>query len=1058
MLYNGGGLLFCEQAAPTVLNTAMTSDTVSSLESTIEQHIDSTSRLVRQVDLALSLLIVLSLVFGGLFLAILADHWLLKEGLSMPLRLGIFTVLFAATGFYIYRKIVPLFLYPINPIYTAALIEQEAPSFKNSLINWLLLRQERLERTDSPNDKIGKRMYDGIVQTAAVNVQTVPAENPVDFNKLIWMGTFLAVLLALFVGYAALSPKNPFTSLIRVFVPFGGIERPQAAQFRNVFPGDATVLQGETTTISAEVVSRSSDPVYLVFSTDDGQAVKQRIPMSLPEGKRAFETLFPPGRQGSERGFNSSIDYWIVQGESRSKQYRIDVLPAASVEVVSLQYDFPNYTGLPQETIEHGGDIRALEGTTVTVAVRSTLPLEKIDLVFDDNPANHVGMKTTNDQRTEAKGTFTLKLPFPHKSFSLRATDENGNASRRSGIYRIEVVPDQPPKVQWADTATHLKDLRIDLPVNQTLQFPIQAEDPDFALRYLYFKTESTNNKSIRIPDVSLLNSPTTGPTEHRGQIKGTVPFLPADKRLNVGDTVEVWVEAKDTKYPEANTGSTLKITVNVIDPTEEEQKKDQDQKQEQNQQQDQDRNKGEDKQPQQGGEQDQPQDKNDPKQDESKEDQKGESDSQEQQEQNPDKNKEEQSEQGNQEQKEEAQNQKGEGQGEQSGNGDDGSNQGKAGNERSENGDQGSEEQGGEQDGSGDPSDQQAKGDPQGTGDGGEQSNERRGSENKVGGQGGEQEQESAVNPETQDGDAMERIVDQMKKEGKFDNDKINTGGKQRGPETPLPGANPMLQNDNNQILRNDTLDPNSKNRRDTGNDPSNPQQSDQRQEGNPKEQQDKPGDNKGDSEQSGSSETDSRQPNESGKESGQSGTPETGGDSSQEPGQQNGKQQGAQGAQSKPDNQSNSEQNGEGSQQAGSTGGGSGADTKTAVEDPNLEYANKVTNLVLEYLADQLKDKPNDALLERLGWTEEQLQQFHDKWQKMLEESRKPQQREDGKDYWTEALKSLGLNPNRDRTALQGSQTTIKDTKRVTEGHRIEVPPAIRDQFKRYNEGIGK
>ena len=1096
----------------------MASNIVSQVESTIEKHIDSTSRLVRRVDIALSLLIVFSLILGGLFLAIIADHWLLKEGLSVPLRFGIFFALFAATALYTYRNVVPLFLYPINPVYTANLIEQDAPSFKNSLINWLLLRQERSERSEVPKDKIGERMYDGIVRTAAVNVKTVPAEHPVDFRKLIWSGTFFAVLLLTFAGYAALSPKSLWASTGRIFFPFGNIAPPQIAQFRNVKPGNAAMLQGETTIISAEVVSPSAEPVYLVFSTDDGQAVQQRIPMSQQEGKNAHETPFPPGKQGSERGFNSSVDYWIVQGESRSQQYRIDVLPAASVEIVSLQYDFPNYTGLPQEIIDHGGDIKALEGTVVTASVRSTLPLQKIDLLFgdngrDDDPA--VGMKITNDQKTEARGTFTLKYPFPHQSFALRATDENGNASRRSGIYRIEVVPDLPPKVQWADTATHLKEPRIDLPINKTLSMPIQAEDPDFALRYLHFKTVSTTNSLIRIPDLSLLESPPTGPTEHRRQITKTVAFSPAERRLSVGDTVEVWVEAKDTKYPEANIGSTTRIVVNVVAPAEEEEKGD-----DPNNEQEQKANEGD------SSKRDDKQDKGADATDEKDQQEGDKSDNPEQpQEQNP---KEKQPEQNNPEQTEGNQNQDGSSGGGQSGeNQEDGSNKGKAGNEPGEGGENGegneqdSGNQNGRQDGDSDPSNQQSQGDPQGTGKGGERQGAEKGSGQGNREQGGteqegtEQGQEGTVDPETQSGDAMERIVEQMKKEGKFNEDEVTDrlqNKRDQGQENNKPGTPDQSQRDN-------TLHPNSQNRRNEGNDPSNPRQSNQRQanekspDNNPQNNnpQGNPDSNNNDNPKNegacpscngagcencgggnpGQQGDAGKEPGESGGE--QQGT-EDGDGSAQGAEQQNGNQRGTQGSQNAPGQQGapgeqgtsgnqqqrqqggggepeqqqqpgdqsgsppHSPQDGNGSQSGGGTGGGTGPNAKTTADDPNLQYANEVTNLVLEYLEDQLKDQPNEDLLKKLNWTPEQLKQFYDKWKKMSEESRRVSGTEDGKDAWAEALKSIGLRPNRQGTGSRANPTAIKDRGHVTEGIRHPPPPALNDRFKEYNDRIGR
>ncbi len=48
------------------------------------------------------------------------------------------------------------------------------------------------------------------------------------------------------------------------------------------------------------------------------------------------------------------------------------------------------------------------------------------------------------------------------------------------------------------------------------------------------------------------------------------------------------------------------------------------------------------------------------------------------------------------------------------------------------------------------------------------------------------------------------------------------------------------------------------------------------------------------------------------------------------------------------------------------------------------NLDYSRKQTELALEHLEDQLaKDQPD--LLQRLGWTREQAQQFIDRWNQL-------------------------------------------------------------------------
>ena len=1018
----------------------------SPLESTVEKHIDTTTKLVRRVDIALSLLIVITLLLAGLFLAILADHWLLKEGLSIPLRLGIFAALAAIAGFYVYRKIVPLFLYPINPVYAADLIEKDVHTFKNSLINWLLLRQEREEREDLPKEKIHARMFDGIVKTAAANVQTVPAGHAVDVRKLIWVGTFFAVLLSVFIAYAALSPKNPFTSLWRLLIPVAPIEAPQAAQFRNVNPGDAVVLQGETLTISAEVVSRSAEPVYLVFSTDDGQAVNQRIPMTLPEGRIAFETQFPPGRQGIERGFNSSVDYWIAQGESRSKQYRIEVQPAASVEIVSLRYDFPAYTGRQPETIEHGGDIKALEGTAVTVTVRSTLPLEKIDLVFDDNPTRNVAMRIADNDKTEARGTFTLKNPFPHQTFSFQATDANGNASRRSGIYRIEVIPDQPPKVQWADTAQHLKEDRISLPLNETLQFPIQAEDPDFALRYLRFKSESPGK---RIPDVSFLESPASGPTEHRGAITKSYLFSPVTKRLAVGDIVEVWAEAVDTKLPEANVSSTRKITINVVAPTPRDEEPNQEQTPDENGdgQPEPDKENAQDignKQPEEerkgeggegngenGGGQDpagQAPDENNGEDENTSPD-------------NPNGRQQEGNDPDNQQQESDGSN-GGQNQGGNGASGDgpqEGSepNNGGAGNEPSEGGGNGGTQEGSPENGQ--PSDERSTQSPDGTqrGEGGADGERS----------GGGQEQRTPVNPDTQDGDAMERIGEQMLEEGLFD-------------------ENPFQQG-NNPRQRDDSLDPDSPNRSNQGNDPSNPQQASRQQGENPQNQS---GEQSGEQPNGGQSPESGQGGNESPESGGQESAPSQGGEGAQEsrgspsdsggtpqPGELSGGEPGEGAANPQQNGQQGDNpggpQSGEGTRPSSASAG----ELNTVPDDPNLAHANQVTNMVLEYLKDQLQEEPSEDLLKKLGWSKEQLQQFYDRWNKMYQDSQQPQV-EEGKNLLEEAWKSIGLLPSPARSGLRGSQLESRGNRPVTEANRGGQPDSLRDRLRGYFEGIGR
>jgi hypothetical protein len=1271
---------------------------------TLDRQIDETRRFIRQIDFSLSFFSLLTMLLAVLFAAILADHWLFTDGLSISLRLGVFGILVFIIVFYVYRRIVPLLLYPINPVYAASLLEESSPSLKNSIVNWILLRKERLEQEECNRDKLSERIFDGVTQTAVSKVTVISSERAVDLRNVTRWGIALTLCFLFFVIYATFSPKSPLTSLTRIILPISKIEKPQAVRFLNVEPGNTVALQGEKLTISAEVVSRNKEPVYLFFSTDDGQAVRQAIPMSLPEGKTRYEVPFPPGKQG----FASGVDYWIAQNDSRSGTFRIKVRPTAAIEIVSLRYRFPPYTGLPEKIVENTGDIRAVEGTEVKIGVRSTIPLQRIDLVFDNDPLRTVGMKIADENPTEAAATITLKLdpqrntPTTIRNFSFRATDQEGYENRRSGVFRLEVLPDQPPMVQWADTDTRLKEVaQLDLPLNNSLELPIQAEDRDFGLRYLRFRVES-GNKQIR--PVELLESPATGATEHKGSIQRKAIFSPITSRLAEGDTAEIWAEAVDTKFPDPNNATTRRITVQIVAPQKQEQppkeKSEQEKKEQQNntQQNKEEQNSNEQNKEQQANKRQKPEN--------NRENRENNGENEEQQKSDHSRNDQNRTEQTQESTQQENSNTS------ESPNADENS----VGNNNNNNNQNDSNQNNPDKEHSEQKNNDSLKNNSynNNSSDNGKQG-EQNGKENSnqsVRKKQGDSSQKSdrqsnvskkPINPETQDGDAIEEILKQMKKEGKFDDKKLNDnnnnsdkndnqnnnnqnrnqnnneqnreqqnneqrndneqnqnqsqnqkgeenrtdskpanstpdsqseqqqqqneqdsekqdtgkqGSEKQGSEKqdvekqrsekqgesdsqqntsqpnhsnqtdtknsePTNGGNggnqqsdsvsessgnqgnnskseqqrrdvPVDPADKTPRQRDDSLDPNSTERSNQGGDSNKPKKSDvdrandsvtDGNDGNGRETRQQERSNQTQSTEQGMSgnksdnkngnrvekqnsttknaqsvgdQQETKQSNES--DSGESGNSDQ--DKSNRSGLLEGKNSAAgtkpsdkplQNSASensandknnaKDKNSTNNQNNAEndikngtennigrnmkkstennqsqpsslgtennpsssvGSDAQSNSVGGQGPsalNVETPTEDANLEYSKKITNLVLDYLEDQLKSKPSQELLDNLGWSEQELRDFHHKWSEMSEQSKRSESTATNDDArWKEAFKSLGLRPAQNRQQLQKSRTGIQDENKVIESQRFTPPPAIKDRFTRYTEGIGK
>src|SRR5205814_6946068 len=148
------------------------------------------------------------------------------------LGLGTFgrcTFLAAVVGFsvwYLVLYVGPLLVRAINPTYAARTIEEATPSLKNSLINFLLLKQDR--------SRIREIVYQAVERQAAADIAAVPVEATVDRSRLIHAGYVLCGIMAVIAAYKILSPKDPFQTAARVLAPWADIARPSRVQIVEV--------------------------------------------------------------------------------------------------------------------------------------------------------------------------------------------------------------------------------------------------------------------------------------------------------------------------------------------------------------------------------------------------------------------------------------------------------------------------------------------------------------------------------------------------------------------------------------------------------------------------------------------------------------------------------------------------------------------------------------------------------------------------------------------------------------------------------------------------------
>ncbi|MCA9229772.1 MAG: hypothetical protein KDA57_03915 [Planctomycetales bacterium] len=147
--------------------------------------------------------------------------------------------------------------------------------------------------------------------------------------------------------------------------------------------------------------------------------------------------------------------------------------------------------------------------------------------------------------------------------------------------------------------------------------------------------------------------------------------------------------------------------------------------------------------------------------------------------------------------------------------------------------------------------------------------------------------------------------------------------------------------------------------------------------------------------------------------------------------------------------------------SQQPGGDGMGSksslpppGGETQPG-DEANLDYARKKTDLILEKLDDQLKKQETDEkLLEKLGWTPDELRQFVDRWKNLKQQAEGAgSEAGNARRQLDDALRSLGLRSDR-RTGFQ-SQTAKDKLRELQDSYRVKTPLEYQQHLRAYVKG---
>jgi hypothetical protein len=503
---------------------------------------------------ALTTFVLAACVAAMLWLAcgVVIEHWIVPGGLPRWSRWAWLAVGLAALVAAMVRWIVPLVRYRVNLVYAARAIERDNPDLHNDIVNAVLVKA----RPDAAAPRVAR----SIERRAARQLAEVPAEGVIDRTAAVRLAYALAALVALACVYELAAPKSLMMTAARLVAPWTTIAAPSRVRIdvpRLVWrmPGEepppggtddesrsvpvaggaATVVRGRQLVVAASIhgLRRDERPVLLVTPLrEDGGVDAAAAPWQAEMtkgGDGAHVAVLPDHARGLDR----SLEFVIAAGDARGERLRVAVVDEPSLLVRKVTYDFPEYTKLADETVAWQGDLRAVEGTKVTLEAESNQPLEAAWIDLDCKGKRDIRLRVGASDLARATGGLVLRLNRDrngpeHASYRLLFQPRGVTAAHREQVitekmeHRIEVQADLAPEITIESPA----EAALRVPPGAVVPIGVRAVDPDFGLARVGIEARLQGGAAV--PDTVIFRGDHQGPWRGVGRLDlgklGAVP------------------------------------------------------------------------------------------------------------------------------------------------------------------------------------------------------------------------------------------------------------------------------------------------------------------------------------------------------------------------------------------------------------------------------------------------------------------------------------------------------------------------------------------------------
>ena len=201
-----------------------------------------------------------------------------------------------------------------------------------------------------------------------------------------------------------------------------------------VTPGDASVEKGSSLVVLAKF--QGDVPAEATLIVRPANEPERRVPLTKNLDDPVFGTSLPE--------IKDELTYRVEYGGERTREFRVTTFEFPRLERADAKVTYPDYTGLPEKTIEDTRRVSAVEGSTLDYTFHLNKPVNSATLIPKAGP--QIPLLADTNRPNVYISNFKLEKSG---RYELVLVDEAGRTNKLTPLFVLDALTNRAPELKF---------------------------------------------------------------------------------------------------------------------------------------------------------------------------------------------------------------------------------------------------------------------------------------------------------------------------------------------------------------------------------------------------------------------------------------------------------------------------------------------------------------------------------------------------------------------------------------------------------------------------------